>query len=68
MDSPIYRYCKVGIVHFKAFPEVSGGIGPIWETIEKIATDDFFTASAFGRKAGRIYFLSQRLLNGLLYR
>jgi len=48
MDSSIYRYCKVGIVHFKAFPEVSGGNGPIRETIEKIANDDFFTAVEVG--------------------
>ena len=33
----IYRYMHLGIVHFKAFPQVVGGQGPIVETLRKIA-------------------------------
>jgi sugar phosphate isomerase/epimerase len=38
----------LGIVHFKAFPEVVGGQGPIVETLRKIAEDDFWTAVEVG--------------------
>lgn len=44
----IYGYTKVGIVHFKAFPEVAWGDGPVVETLTKIAEDDFFTAVEVG--------------------
>ncbi|MGE5620075.1 MAG: sugar phosphate isomerase/epimerase family protein [Sphingomonadaceae bacterium] len=44
----IYGYTKVGIVHFKAFPETVRGEGPIVETLAKIAEDDFFTAVEVG--------------------
>ncbi len=44
----IYGYTKVGIVHFKAFPEVQFGVGPIVETLTKIAEDEFFTAVEVG--------------------
>lgn len=44
----IYGYTKVGIVHFKAFPDVARGEGPIAETLAKIAEDDFFTAVEVG--------------------
>lgn len=44
----IYRYMKLGIVHFKAFPEVALGEGPIVETLRKIVEDDFFTAVEVG--------------------
>lgn len=44
----IYRYMKLGIVHFKAFPEVTFGEGPIVETLRKIVEDDFFTAVEVG--------------------
>jgi len=46
MQDSIYKYMKIGIVHFMAFPEGDSlhGNGPIAETVKKIATDDFFTA------------------------
>ncbi|MDR1320015.1 MAG: sugar phosphate isomerase/epimerase [Gracilibacteraceae bacterium] len=48
MDHPIYRDLKIGIVHFKAFPECVNGSGPIVETLGKICEDDFFTAVEVG--------------------
>jgi len=39
---------KLGIVHFKAFPQVSEGEGPIVETLRKIVEDDFWTAIEVG--------------------
>jgi sugar phosphate isomerase/epimerase len=57
MDSPqrrpqfigsIYGYTKVGIVHFKAYPEVVFGLGPIVETLTKLCEDEFFTAVEVG--------------------
>jgi sugar phosphate isomerase/epimerase len=47
-DLSIYHYLKVGIVHFKAFPEVSRGEGPYVETLKKIVEDDFWTAVEVG--------------------
>src|SRR5574340_811056 len=44
----IYAYTKVGIVHFKAFPGIERGEGPIVETLARIAEDDFFTAVEVG--------------------
>jgi sugar phosphate isomerase/epimerase len=44
----IYRFMKLGIVHFKAFPEVSLGEGPIVETLRRIVEDDFWTAVEVG--------------------
>ena len=44
----IYRFMRLGIVHFKAFPEVSRGEGPIVETLRKIVEDDFWTAVEVG--------------------
>jgi len=35
---------KVGLIHFMAYPETMKGDGPILETLQKIAEDDFFTA------------------------
>lgn len=48
MQESMYGYMKPGLVHFKAFPEVMGGQGPIVETLRKIAEDDFFTAVEIG--------------------
>lgn len=48
MDSSIYRHMKVGIVHFKAFPEATQGTGPTVETLTRIAEDDFWTAVEVG--------------------
>jgi sugar phosphate isomerase/epimerase len=33
----IYKYVKLGIIHFKAYPEATTGEGPIVETLRKIA-------------------------------
>lgn len=48
MQDSIYGYMKLGIVHFKAYPELMGGTGPYVETLEKIAEDDFWTAVEVG--------------------
>ena len=47
-DFSIYRYMHLGIVHFKAFPQVVNGEGPIIETMRKIVEDDFWTAIEVG--------------------
>jgi len=44
----IYRYMKLGIVHFKAFPLIANGEGPLVETLRKIVEDDFWTAVEVG--------------------
>lgn len=38
------KYINIGTIHFMSFPEVMKGEGPIIETLEKILTNDFFTA------------------------
>jgi sugar phosphate isomerase/epimerase len=40
----MYKFMKVGLIHFMAYPQVMRGEGPILETLQKIAEDDFFTA------------------------
>jgi len=47
MDN-IYRYMDLGIVHFKAFPEIVNGEGPIVETLRQLIEDDFWTAIEVG--------------------
>lgn len=44
MNAPLYKYMKVGLVHFMAYPATIKGEGPILETIKKLALDDYFTA------------------------
>lgn len=44
MVESMYRYMKVGIIHFMAYPQVMKGEGPILETLAKIAEDDYFSA------------------------
>ena len=44
MNESMYKYMKVGIIHFMAFPSTIKGDGPIAETIRKIAVDDYFNA------------------------
>ena len=39
-----YKYMNIGTIHFMSFPEVMKGEGPIIETLEKILSNDFFTA------------------------
>jgi sugar phosphate isomerase/epimerase len=48
MQASIYEYMKVGVVHFKAFPECVNGVGPVVETVRKLCEDDFFTAVEMG--------------------
>jgi len=42
MDRPWQAFCKLGLVHFMMYPQVMRGEGPILETAQKIAADDFF--------------------------
>lgn len=44
MNEPLYKYMRVGLVHFMAYPTTIKGEGPIFETIKKVALDDYFTA------------------------
>ena len=46
----MYRHMRLGIVHFKAFPEIEFGAGPtaMVDTLRRIAEDDFFTAVEIG--------------------
>jgi len=44
MQNSMYKFMKVGLIHFMAYPQVMKGDGPILETLQKIAEDDFFTA------------------------
>lgn len=44
MNEPMEKFLRMGIVHFMAFPQVSGGLGPWEETVRSIALDPFFTA------------------------
>jgi sugar phosphate isomerase/epimerase len=48
MMEPMYAKMRVGLVHFKAFPGIETGDGPILETLEKICADDFWTAVEVG--------------------
>lgn len=48
MEMSMYSAMRVGIVHFKAFPGIETGAGPICETLEKICADDFWTAVEVG--------------------
>ena len=44
----MYKYMDVGIVHFKAFPEVVNGSGSVVKTLRKLVEDDFWTAVEVG--------------------
>ena len=44
MNDSLYKYMRVGLVHFMAYPATIKGEGPILETIKKLALDDYFTA------------------------
>ena len=44
MKESMYKYMKVGIIHFMAYPTTIRGEGPIVETITRIAEDDYFNA------------------------
>ena len=44
MNESIYKYMKVGLVHFMAYPSTIKGEGPVVETIKKVILDDYFSA------------------------
>ncbi|MDI7258848.1 MAG: TIM barrel protein [Thermodesulfobacteriota bacterium] len=44
----MYQMMQIGVVHFKAYPGIERGEGPILETLEKICADDFWTAVEVG--------------------
>jgi sugar phosphate isomerase/epimerase len=44
MVESMHKYMKVGLIHFMAYPSTMSGEGPIYETVRKIATDDYFDA------------------------
>jgi sugar phosphate isomerase/epimerase len=44
MTESIHKYAKLGLIHFMAYPATMKGVGPIEETIRKIAVDDYFEA------------------------
>jgi len=44
MNESIYKFMKLGLIHFMAYPATMKGEGPIVETIRKIAVDDYFNA------------------------
>lgn len=44
MKGDLQNFMQVGIVHFMAYPQAMSGEGPIAETINKIITDEFFSA------------------------
>lgn len=44
MNEYIGKYMKVGLIHFMAYPSTMKGEGPIFETIRKIAVDEYFNA------------------------
>lgn len=44
MQDSLFKYMKVGLVHFMAYPATLKGDGPILETIKKLALDDYFNA------------------------
>jgi sugar phosphate isomerase/epimerase len=48
MDTHWSAYLNLSIVHFMAYPETMKGDGPILETVEKIANDEFFTGIEIG--------------------
>lgn len=44
MNGSMYKYMKVGLVSFMAFPSIIKGEGPVIEKIKKIAVDEYFNA------------------------
>lgn len=36
MNESMYKYMKVGTIHFMSYPETMKGDGPILETLEKL--------------------------------
>lgn len=48
----INAYCKVGIVHPMLYPATIKGEGPVYETVKKIACDEYFDAIEVTRVVG----------------
>jgi sugar phosphate isomerase/epimerase len=44
MAEPIESHCRVGVVHYAAYPACIDGDGPILESLARVAEDDFFGA------------------------
>ena len=44
MHDSLFKYMKVGLVHFMAYPATLKGEGPIVETIKKLVLDEYFNA------------------------
>jgi len=44
MNESMHKYMKVGLVHFMAYPQTSGGEGPILETLRNVVLDEYFDA------------------------
>lgn len=44
MNESMYKYMKVGIIHFMIFPGTINGKGPVVETVRRLASDDYFNA------------------------
>ncbi len=44
MNEPLFKFMKIGLVHFMAYPTTIRGEGPIVESIRKLATDEYFNA------------------------
>ncbi|MEW9094256.1 MAG: sugar phosphate isomerase/epimerase family protein [Clostridiaceae bacterium] len=44
MTESMYKYMKVGIVHFMVYPSTIKGEGPVLESLRKVAVDDYFNA------------------------
>ncbi|MHB1456049.1 MAG: sugar phosphate isomerase/epimerase family protein [Armatimonadota bacterium] len=42
MNENLHDYMRVGIIHFMAYPENMKGDGPAYDTIKKIAIDEYF--------------------------
>ena len=49
MDQPLCHSCKLGIVHFMAWPQCLTGAGPILESIAALATDTDFEVAEITR-------------------
>jgi sugar phosphate isomerase/epimerase len=44
VNESMYKYMKIGLIHFMAYPATMKGEGPIVESIRKIACDAYFNA------------------------
>lgn len=63
MKNSMYKFMKIGLVHCMAYPKTMKGEGPILETLQKIAADDFFTAVEIsGIKDNKIRNIVKKLL------